>query len=138
MNAIKDIGYGISALITGIIALAVLSVVLSGSAQTSNVLAEFFKGLAALIQVTVSPVTNGGSGSSSSSNPLGSILGSGGFNPLSFLGGSSGSSSGGLNLDSILGGGSGGGGLGSFSSIIGGGGGGSSSLGGIESILGGL
>jgi hypothetical protein len=135
MDTLSSIGKGVSALVAGIIGLAILSVVLSNGSSTVAVMQSFFSGLAQLIQVVVTPVSasSSTSGSSLLTNPLSVLEGTG-----SSLGGSSG------GLGNILGGGSSAGGISGvlsdsgINSILGGSGGSSSSLGGLTSILGGL
>jgi hypothetical protein len=117
-----DFGDKIMAIITAIVTLAIIAVVLSFGANTTNVIGSFFSGLAGLIGVAISPVTgqtSGISGNAFFGQPLqGSIIGLGVSN-LGNTGGTlagtgialnglGGALTGGANLISALGGGGGG------------------------------
>jgi hypothetical protein len=52
-----EIGEKLSAAVAGIIALAVIAIVISQRANTTNVLAAFFGGVSNLIGVAISPIT---------------------------------------------------------------------------------
>lgn len=128
-----DFGEKIAAGVAAIFTVAIIALVLSMQANTTNVLSAFFAGLSNLVGVAISPVT-GQSISGLSGNGLtggnwaGFAMPIGGNSTGGILGGA-GSLLGGLG--NLLGGSGAGGGL---SSLLGGGG---SSSGGLGSLLGG-
>lgn len=73
----SDIGAGVLAIVTGIIGLAIISVILSKNAQTSTVLNASGSALASVIGAAVAPVSGGGAGSGGFSPSILSSFGSG-------------------------------------------------------------
>lgn len=97
-----DIGSKISAIIGSIIGLAVLAVIVSDAANTTNVLQAFFGGVSNLIGVAISPVTGQSvnSGQGLLGGPWQAGGNSGGYSAYSGTGGLSfgGSSNGGFGI----------------------------------------
>jgi PRD1 phage membrane DNA delivery len=109
----RDIGEAVAGIIAAIVGVAVIGLIVSSKANTSNVLTAFFGGLSNLVGVAISPVTGQTvqgltTGLQGGSWQGGGSSGSGGFNPLSILGGGG---SGGMNFLPI---GGSGGGMGGF------------------------
>lgn len=94
-----NFGERIGSIITGIIAVAIVAVVVSNGANTVGVVRSFFGGLAALIGVAVSPITGSGA-AQSAVNSLGGQL-SGGL--VSSAGSGLGNSNGAVTLGNPLG-----------------------------------
>jgi hypothetical protein len=66
----SELTKSLTAIATAIIGLAILSVIVSKNAKTTDVISAASTGLATDIQAAVSPVTGGSSGSSSGLNSL--------------------------------------------------------------------
>lgn len=66
-STLQKIGHGASIFFTGIIGLAILSVVLSNSSSSATLITDFFTGLTTLVTQVITPVQGG------SNVPLGSV-----------------------------------------------------------------
>jgi len=76
---------GIVAVITAIIGVAIVAVLVSGQAQTSNVLTAGGNAFSSILRTAISPVSGGGITGGLGSSTISGLFGNG-YNP-SFLGG---------------------------------------------------